>query len=219
MGGGGGAAGAGGGESLLTAPSTATFAALVQWHTSPHNPSRPGKPLRKETAEGHVRRLKAFDTPLASLEDPHGRTLMNFLDKMLEDGKSSGTRRLCCDGVLFYLKFAHSNASQEEDRTKSERLERAMAATRRVRNALQAQYATELKARSDRTSMEEDGKWCDWPTIVKASHAIVSHWRTMQRALKEEQEDSDAEFDADQARSGQSMARRTALAGQRPSSR
>jgi hypothetical protein len=142
---------------------------------------------------------------------------MAHLDKQLEDGKSSGTRRLTCDGVLFYLKYAHSVAERDDDAARADRLARAMASVRRVRNTLQSQYATELQAKSDRVALEDDGKWCDWPTIVKAAHALVKHWRNMHRALKasDDASDGDADFDVGaEGSKGQSLAKRTSVACQ-----
>jgi hypothetical protein len=88
---------------------------------------------------------------------------------------------------------------------------------RRVRNTLQAKYAVELKARSDKAALEDGGRWCDWSEIVKASHALVRHFHTMRRALQRASDDtdSDGEFDVDECKVGQSLEQRTALAGQR----
>lgn len=182
---------------MLSVTVAARLAPCKAWHTATHNPQRDGAALRDETVDKHISRLALFSEfaatshpgidALALLEDPAATALTAFLDSMHAKGRSEGTRRCVCDSVLCYLRYRAALAATVT-------LDQAVKAVRRVRNSLHAAYEVSLRTRSDRESLEAQGKWADWPTLVAAAHRIIDDFHTLKRCAAGSG-DSDGAFD------------------------
>jgi hypothetical protein len=189
---------------------------LLFW-TAEHNPARTGAALCDDsTVPGHQRRLRAFaafaaetaptafgvasipSNPFALLfADTNCTALTVWLDALAARDVGPGGRAGYCNCVISYLKVVLAAASTNPGANPdiAATVTAALAATQRVRSALQAQYDTQLKGRSDKEQLAALGKFAEWDDITEATHELVRIWRALERTLAKQQQGRDVAHD------------------------
>jgi hypothetical protein len=189
---------------------------LLFW-TAEHNPARSGAALCDDsTVPGHQRRLRAFAAfaaetaptafgvasipinPFALLfADTNCTALTAWLDALAARDVGPGGRAGYCNCVISYLKVVLAAASTNPGSNPAiaATVTAALAATQRVRSALQVQYDTQLKGRSDKEQLAALGKFAEWDDITEATHELVRIWRALERTLAKQQQGRDVAHD------------------------
>lgn len=157
---------------------------MLAFWTSPHNGLREGPPLRAETIESHAGRLGRFiawcqhnghySDPVTLCSNMHMVT--QYLDHLQKRDTVAGSRATVCDAVLSLLKCMWANPMQQPPWAPM-----VLQSVRAMRNALVAQYDVELRGRSNREALNEQGRWASWDEIVAASKAIVAEFQLKHR--------------------------------------
>ena len=167
---------------------------MLAFWTAPHNPLREGGPLRMETVQSHIGRLKRFVgwcQENGHCHDPaslcsNTQLVSVYLDFLQQRGTVAGSRATVCDSVLSLLRCLWANPMQSPPWAVM-----VMQSLRTMRNALVAQYDIELQARSNRESLDEQGRWAGWVEIVAAAKSIVADFQRLHRERGLHDEDKD----------------------------
>lgn len=160
---------------------------MIEFHTAAHNPLRDGPPLRETTMLAHADRVKRFVQWCEQggyIGDPvslcaNAPLVSKYLDHLAQKDVVTGSRARVCDSIISLLKAIFANPMCSPPWVPV-----AMHSVKTMRNSLQAAYEIELKARSNRVTLAEQGKWASWTDILSASKSIVRefeelHWAIM----------------------------------------